>query len=65
MTTVLREVFTVPQLARRWSRSDRTIRRWLIAGVLRGTKIGHDWRIAKAVVEQAEVTGVPTRVETW
>jgi excisionase family DNA binding protein len=47
----MEELFTVQQVAERLQVRQRTVKRWLLSGQLRGLKAGRKWRVTPSAIE--------------
>lgn len=45
-------LLTIPDIARLFQVSTKTVRRWIDAGELRAHRLGRQWRISTSEVEQ-------------
>lgn len=48
----MEELFTVVEVAERLKVPQRTVKRWLLSGQLRGLKAGRKWRVKPSAIEQ-------------
>lgn len=48
----MEELFTVEETAERLKVRQRTVKRWLLSGQLRGLKAGRKWRVKPSAIEQ-------------
>jgi excisionase family DNA binding protein len=48
----MEELFTVVEVAERLKVPQRTVKRWLLSGQLRGVKAGRKWRVKPSAIEQ-------------
>jgi excisionase family DNA binding protein len=48
----MEELFTVLEVAERLKVRQRTVKRWLLSGQLRGLKAGRKWRVRLSAIEQ-------------
>jgi excisionase family DNA binding protein len=48
----MEELFTLQQVAERLQVRQRTVKRWLLSGQLRGLKAGRKWRVKPSAIEQ-------------
>jgi excisionase family DNA binding protein len=48
----MEELFTVVEVAERLKVPQRTVKRWLVSGQLRGLKAGRKWRVTPSAIEQ-------------
>jgi len=48
----MEELFTVQQVAEQLQVRQRTVKRWLLSGQLRGLKAGRKWRVKPGAIEQ-------------
>lgn len=48
---VMEELFTVLEVADRLKVRQRTVKRWLLSGQLRGLKAGRKWRVKPSAIE--------------
>mgnify|MGYP003109940334 CR=1 FL=1 len=46
--------FTVSELAQRWRKAEKTIRRWIASGYLKPRKVGRSYLFTLSEVERAE-----------
>lgn len=54
----MREFLTSLEVAKIFGVSDRSVRRWAVKGLLKGIKVGKQFRFEHAVVEAARTNGV-------
>jgi excisionase family DNA binding protein len=47
----MEELFTVVEIAERLKVPQRTVKRWLVSGQLRGLKAGRKWRVTPSAIE--------------
>jgi excisionase family DNA binding protein len=47
----MEELFTVVEVAERLKVPQRTVKRWLVSGQLRGLKAGRKWRVKPSAIE--------------
>jgi excisionase family DNA binding protein len=47
----MEELFTVLEVAERLKVPQRTVKRWLLSGQLRGLKAGRKWRVKPSAIE--------------
>jgi len=47
----MEELFTVLEVADRLKVRQRTVKRWLLSGQLRGLKAGRKWRVKPSAIE--------------
>jgi excisionase family DNA binding protein len=47
----MEELFTVVEVAERLKVPQRTVKRWLVSGQLRGLKAGRKWRVTPSAIE--------------
>ena len=47
----MEELFTVMEVADRLKVPQRTVKRWLVSGQLRGLKAGRKWRVKPSAIE--------------
>jgi excisionase family DNA binding protein len=48
----MEELFAVIEVADRLKVPQRTVKRWLVSGQLRGLKAGRKWRVRPSAIEQ-------------
>jgi excisionase family DNA binding protein len=48
----MEELFTVLDVADQLKVRQRTVKRWLVSGQLRGLKAGRKWRVKPSAIEQ-------------
>jgi excisionase family DNA binding protein len=49
---VMEELFTVVEVSKRLKVPQRTVKRWLVSGQLRGLKVGRKWRVKPSAIEE-------------
>lgn len=47
----MEELFTVVEVSERLKVPQRTVKRWLLSGQLRGLKAGRKWRVKPSTIE--------------
>jgi excisionase family DNA binding protein len=47
----MEDIFTVVEVAERLKVPQRTVKRWLVSGQLRGLKAGRKWRVKPSAIE--------------
>jgi excisionase family DNA binding protein len=51
----MRSLMSTVEAARRLERPERTVRRWIQAGRLRGQKVGRSWVVEESAVAELEL----------
>ena len=49
---MMEEIFTVMEVTERMKMPQRTVKRWLVSGQLRGLKAGRKWRVKPSAIEK-------------
>lgn len=60
----MEELFTVVEVAERLKVAQRTVKRWLLSGQLRGLKAGRKWHVKPSAIEaflQASIDSAQTK----